>query len=117
MHHNRALGAAGEDAALGWYRRAGFALEARNWRVRAGELDLIVSRGPLLVVCEVKTRSSERFGSPAEAVTWTKQRRIRALAAEWLAGQERSWGTVRFDVASVSPAGGGHRVEVIEAAF
>jgi putative endonuclease len=117
MDHNRTLGAAGEEAAWAWYRSAGFSLEARNWRVRAGEIDLIVSAGPLLVVCEVKTRSSDRFGVPAEAVTWTKQRRLRTLATEWLACQDRAWPQVRFDVAAVTPMGPSHRVEVIEGAF
>ena len=117
MDHNRMLGAAGEAAAWAWYRRAGFHLEARNWRVRGGELDLIVSAGGLLVVCEVKTRTSDRFGGPADAVGHAKQRRIRALAAEWLAGQDRRWPEVRFDVACVTPRGSAHRVEVITAAF
>jgi len=117
MDHNRTLGSAGEEAAWAWYRRAGFHEEARNWRVRGGEIDLIVSKGPLLVVCEVKTRSTDRFGIPAEAVTWSKQRRLRALAAEWLAAQDRSWPEVRFDVAAVTPVGGAHRVEVIAGAF
>jgi putative endonuclease len=117
MDHNRTLGAAGEEAAWAWYRLAGFSLEARNWRVRSGEIDLIVARGPLLVVCEVKTRSSDRYGMAAEAVTWSKQRRLRSLAAEWLASQERRWPQIRFDVAAVTPKGDTHRVEVIEAAF
>ncbi len=117
MDHNRRLGAAGEAAALAWYERAGFRLEARNWRVRAGELDLVVSAGGLLVVCEVKTRTSDRFGGPADAVGFAKQRRIRALAAEWLATQERRWHDVRFDVACVTPVGGAHRVDVITGAF
>lgn len=117
MDHNRRLGSAGEEAAWAWYRRAGFRLEARNWRVRGGEIDLILSKGPLLVVCEVKTRSTHRYGVPAEAVTWSKQRRLRSLAAEWLAGQERSWAEVRFDVAAVTPVGHTHRVEVIAGAF
>jgi putative endonuclease len=90
----------------------------RNWRCRDGELDLVVSRPRLVVFCEVKTRSSLAFGTPAEAVTRTKQRRLRALAARWLreaAGRapDRVAGAVRFDVASVM----GDGVEVIEDAF
>jgi putative endonuclease len=110
--HNRALGASGESAALAWYQAAGYVEVARNWRCRDGELDLVVSQGRLLVFCEVKTRSSDRFGLPAEAVTATKAARIRRLAARYLA--EHRWpGDVRFDVACVMRG----MVEVIEGAF
>jgi len=86
----------------------------RNWRCRDGELDLVVRKGRTLVFCEVKTRRSLSFGSPAEAVTATKRARIRRLAARWLA--ERSTaapGRIRFDVVAVLP----DRLDVIEAAF
>jgi putative endonuclease len=67
------------------------------------------------VFCEVKTRSSDRFGVPAEAVTPAKQRRLRLLATRYLAsGARRPPRTdLRFDVASVTSG----RVEVLEAAF
>ena len=108
------LGAHGEDRAAAWYRRAGYEVLARNWRCREGELDLILGRGSTIVVCEVKTRSSLDFGHPAEAVTPTKQRRIRGLAARWLAEQDGLRPSeVRFDVAAVLPG----EVSVIEAAF
>ncbi|MCU1344753.1 MAG: endonuclease [Acidimicrobiia bacterium] len=110
--HNRALGASGEAAALAWYLAAGYREVARNWRCRDGELDLLVSRDRLLVFCEVKTRSSDRFGTPAEAITAVKAARIRRLAARYLA--ESPWpGDLRFDVACVMRG----NVEVIEAAF
>ncbi len=110
--HNQRLGASGEDAALAWYRAAGYAEVVRNWRCRDGELDLVLSRGRLLVFCEVKTRSSDRFGAPAEAISFAKAARIRRLAARYLA--ETGWhGDVRFDVAAVM----GGVVQVIEAAF
>ena len=118
----RRLGTFGEDAAARWYEARGFEIVDRNWRVREGEIDLVVRTGRTIVFCEVKTRSSDRFGSPVEAVTITKQRRLRTLAAKWLAehparrGEERR-GEVRFDVASVTPAGALPTVAVIEAAF
>ena len=108
------LGAFGEDAAARWYERAGYDVVGRNWRCAFGELDLVVRRGPLVVFCEVKTRSSDRFGTPAEAVTYRKRVRLRRLAAEWLAGCEGARGRlVRFDVAAVH----GGTVEIIEDAF
>jgi putative endonuclease len=74
------------------------------------------------VICEVKTRTSDRFGSPIEAVTPTKVRRLRRLAAEWLAqaqnsGEVRRGLDVRFDVASVTFSRGQLLVDVVEGAF
>lgn len=118
--HQR-LGAAGERAVADWYRRRGYRELARNWRCREGELDLVLYRRGVVVFCEVKTRSSRRFGHPVEAVTATKQERIRRLAMAFLA--EHGTGTahpgldgaadLRFDVAAVE----GRAVEVWKAAF
>jgi putative endonuclease len=74
------LGALGEDAAKRWYEARGYEIVDRNWRVREGEVDLVARRGSMIVFCEVKTRSSDRFGVPVESVTATKQRRLRTLA-------------------------------------
>lgn len=110
----RTLGSYGEDVVAKWYVANGYALVARNWRSKSGEIDVIVSRGNELIICEVKTRSSRRFGSPFEAVTATKQRRIRGLALEFLSENRKYRGRqLRFDVAGVEPSG----VEILEAAF
>ncbi len=75
---------------------------ARNWRCREGELDLVVRRGRILVFCEVKARTTDAFGVPAEAVTRAKQARIRRLAARWLAEAAPSGARdIRFDVVAV----------------
>jgi len=111
--HRQVLGAAGEALAAEWYVEHGYTVIDRNWRRREGEIDLVLSRGSEVVFCEVKTRTSDAFGVPAEAVTPTKQRRIRGLAAAWLRESHRSWATVRFDVAAIL----GGDLEVIEAAF
>ena len=115
--YRQRLGARGEDRAADWYRAAGYDVVARNWRCAEGELDLVVGRPGELVFCEVKTRSSDRFGVPAEAVTIAKQRRLRTLAARFLAADVLDAGTagrnIRFDVVAVS----GSTVDVIEAAF
>lgn len=107
------LGAAGEDLAAAWYEGRGYQVVARNWRCRQGELDLVVRSSGLVVFCEVKSRSSPAFGTPFEAVTVDKQRRIRRLAAAWLAQSSGTASEIRFDVAGVVDG----RVEVIEAAF
>lgn len=109
----RAFGAHGEALAAAWYEASGFTIIDRNWRRREGEIDLVARRDRLLVFCEVKARSSERFGMPFEAVTRTKQQRLRRLGAMWLAEHAVRGLELRFDVASVT----GATVEVIEAAF
>jgi putative endonuclease len=114
----RRLGNAGEDAVATWYEAAGYRVLDRNWRCRAGELDLVVARGDTLAFCEVKTRLSTRFGAPVEAVTATKQRRLRTLAMRWLAEHDVRRRTLRFDVASVTRASDGQlAIEVLEDAF
>lgn len=99
------LGAAGEDAALDVYLRAGFRLVVRNWSCALGELDLVVRRGRLLVFCEVKTRSGSAFGAGYESVTWSKRRKLRQLAEAFLTQTSVRPATVRFDVASVFCSG------------
>ena len=110
----QALGAQGEALAAAWYEANGYEVLARNWRCREGELDLVVCRARVIVFCEVKTRSSTVFGTPAEAVNRTKRERIRHLAAKWLTEESpiRARG-IRFDVAAVM----GNDVDVIEGAF
>ncbi len=108
----RRVGSAGEDLAAAWYVAHGFELLARNWRCELGEVDVVAARGTLVVVCEVKSRTSSTFGAPAEAVGPAKQRRLRRLAARYLAETGRR-GTVRFDVASVLAG----ELEVLEGAF
>lgn len=109
------LGAQGEDRAAAWYVDEGYEILVRNWRCREGEIDLICTKDRRVVVCEVKTRSSLAYGHPAEAVTAVKQRRIRGLAARWLAegGAPFPPSEIRFDVAAVLPG----EISIIEGAF
>jgi putative endonuclease len=113
----RRLGTSGEDAVSRWYEERGYTVVSRNWRVREGELDLVLQRGRTLVFCEVKTRRGDAFGTPFEAVTVTKQRRLRTLAVRWLSEHHVRAGELRFDVAAVRMRGAVHEIEVIEAAF
>ncbi len=109
----RALGGSGEDAVAAWYEARGFEVVARNWRCRDGELDLVVREGRRYVFCEVKTRTTDAFGVPAEAVTRDKQMRLRRLAARWLMDAPNRPREIRFDVASVLAG----EIEVLEGAF
>ena len=107
------LGRWGEDVAAAWYARNGYTVVARNWRCRAGEVDLIVRRGRLVVICEVKARRSTAFGPAAGAVGPVKQQRLRRLAAAWLAASGVRGVEVRFDVVAIN----GRTLEVIPNAF
>lgn len=102
----RDTGRLGEGLAARWYEAHRYEILDRNWRCREGELDLVVRRGRLVVFCEVKTRTSDRFGTGSEAVTVAKCRRVRRLAGRWLAerGSACLGGAVdvRFDVASLT---------------
>lgn len=109
----QALGAYGEELVAQRYVRLGYEVVGRNWRSRHGEIDLILARGELVVFCEVKTRSSDRFGAPVEAVTRMKQLRLRRLAGQWLTSSPRHPRRVRFDVAAVT----GGQITVVEDAF
>ncbi len=111
--HRQRLGAAGEDLAAAWYQAAGYRILDRNWRCSDGELDLVCRRGATVVFCEVKTRASADFGSPEEAVTAAKRRRIRRLAARWLAERHVHGDEIRFDVVAVTAG----RAWVVQAAF
>lgn len=97
----RELGREGEDLAASHLEQRGCTVLARNWRGRAGELDIIACQGELLIICEVKTRSGSVHGAPAESVTRTKIARIRRLAQQWQCIFGRPWGPVRFDVIAV----------------
>ncbi len=114
-HARLRLGAAGEDRAAAWYEANGYRVLDRNWRCGDGEIDLVCVRDRILVICEVKTRTTAAFGHPAEAVTATKQRKLRLLARRWLESASNGVrpAEIRFDVAAVLAG----ELEVIEAAF
>jgi putative endonuclease len=107
----------GEDAALRSYLDRGYSLLARNWRCPLGELDLVLSRGNLVVFCEVKARRPSRYGGPYEAVGHDKQRKVRALAQAFCASHRPLADSYRFDVASVTMVSGRAEVYVFEDAF
>lgn len=102
MVDRNALGRWGEDVAVAHLEGQGYQVLARNWRCRQGELDVVVRLGSAVVFVEVKTRSSQQYGEPAEAVTRAKAQRIRGLAGQWLvACRPRGVEDLRFDVVSV----------------
>jgi putative endonuclease len=107
--HRSELGAYGETLAARHLVEAGMVVLDKNWRCEAGELDLVLREGRVLVVCEVKTRSSTDYGSPLEAVTEQKAARLRRLAALWLAAHEVHPEEVRIDLVGVMVVSGSMR--------
>ena len=110
----RALGQYGEQLACRYLAANGFTILDRNWRCARGELDVVARDVDAIVVCEVKTRTTERFGAPFEAVTRRKLARLRRLAMLWLDAQhdlERAGLSVRIDVVSIlKPVDGRARI-------
>ena len=124
----RRLGARGEELAARHLEARGFEVVERNFRTRYGELDIVARDPRFLVFCEVKTRivrdaagAADALG-PFAAIGTRKQRQVRAMAREWLAGG-RSEGPrpseLRFDAIGVSFDTGGRllALEHLEAAF
>lgn len=120
---SQALGRWGEDLAAQWYVDRGYEILERNWRCKIGELDLIVTDYRQIVFCEVKTRTTDRFGSGFEAITPQKRRRIQRLALEYLKSDDynnhmnraarEARAVLRFDVASIVAG----TIEVLVSAF
>jgi putative endonuclease len=99
---NQIVGRLGERLALEHYERLGFRLIDRNCRTRSGEIDLVVCDGRTTIFAEVKTRRSGGL-DPLLSLTTVKRRRMRALAAAWLAGHPHRPHTaaVRIDAVAV----------------
>ena len=95
------LGARGEQAAAAYLEGEGYQILYRNYRFGRGEIDLIAREGRTIVFVEVKTRSSNRYGEPEEAVTAGKVRRIRRIASAFLAERRIGECDCRFDVVAV----------------
>ena len=121
----RRLGALGERLAAEHLERAGYSVIARNWRSRAGELDIVAADARTLVFCEVKTLVAGGRHGPSQAVGAigpAKRRRLRLLAREWLAqapSDRPRRESLRFDAVGVTLDRGGTllALEHIEGAF
>lgn len=111
------LGAQGEAAAAALLESQGFTIVAKNHRCRRGEVDLVAETADLVAFVEVRTRSGDAFGSPAETVDAGKQRRIVTAARDWLARRRGPEKALRFDVIAVVDAPDGPRLTHLPGAF
>lgn len=108
-----ARGVQAEQAACDHLLARGLRLQARNYRCRSGEIDLIMRDGETLVFVEVRFRSSNRFGGAAASVDAAKQQKLIRAAQTFLAEQRCNHLPCRFDVVTVCPHDGGMRVDWI----
>jgi putative endonuclease len=108
MRAKDVLGRNGEQAAAEYLTRAGLRILDRNWRCAEGEIDIVAAERCVVVVCEVKTRSGVRYGTPLESVSRAKRARLRRLAIRWLRAHGVRCDQVRVDVVGVvcKPSGG-----------
>jgi putative endonuclease len=106
MNAKDILGREGEEAAGKYLEDSGFRILDRNWRSADGEIDIVAVERHTFVVCEVKTRSGTRFGTPLDAVGRAKRRRLRRLAAQWLAAHGVRFDQIRIDVVGLLRDGG-----------
>jgi putative endonuclease len=112
-----ALGRIGEDLACRELERRGYAIVARRYRRRGGELDIIARDGATLVFVEVKTRDGREFGGAAEAVTGLKRHRMVQLALDYLVRHRLTNCSCRFDVVSIELVDERPTIEVFQNAF
>lgn len=116
MAQHNDLGKEGEEAAAGYLIRKGYKIRHRNWFFEKFELDIVAEKDDWLVVVEVKSRSTETFEHPEDAITNAKIRRI-VLAADGYIRQYEIDMPTRFDVVAALPHGDGYRIDHIEDAF
>lgn len=118
MTVRQAVGEYGERIAAARLEALGMRILERNWRCADGEIDIVAQDGPVLVLCEVKTRRSADFGGPLEAVTPAKARRLRRLAACWLRDHPMPAAQIRIDVIGIMrPPRGAARVDYLRGAL
>lgn len=111
------IGQRGESIAADYLTRAGLRILARNYRSGRGELDIVAMDGATIVFVEVKTRCSDAFGAPEQAVTVAKQRQLVMLANRYLYRERRIGAPCRFDVVAVEFRDGRCTIRHIPNAF
>jgi putative endonuclease len=111
------LGKMGEDLACRELEHRGYAILARRYRCRRGELDIVARDGQTVVFVEVKIRSDQAFGGASQAVTRTKQRRMVRLASDYLTRHRLDGRPCRFDVVAIHIDNGNPFIEIFPNAF
>jgi putative endonuclease len=105
LQYRQEIGKLGEDLAVRELERRGYAILARRYRTRFGEIDIVADDHGAVVFVEVKARRTGRYGRAAEAIPGWKQRRIAAMALDYLAWAGRLHDACRFDVVAIDGMG------------
>jgi putative endonuclease len=113
----RSAGLQAETVAAEFLEGEGYRVLERNFTVRRGEVDLIVTDGEVLAFVEVRSRADTRFGTPEDTIGHEKIRRVVTAARHWLARHGDGDLDVRFDVVAVVGEGEGRRVRHLPDAF
>jgi putative endonuclease len=111
------LGRRGEQAAVDFLKQSGYRIVRTNYRTRLGQIDIIARDKQTVCFIEVKTRRTDRFGRPAEAIGCLKQRKISQVALIFLKQNKLMNYPARFDLVSISTLQKQPRIEIIKNAF
>ena len=101
MNHNKITGNKGEDIAVSYLQKKGFAVLVKNWRYRHWEVDIIAGKDDMLHFIEVKTRNSLRYGYPEESITREKMNHLKH-ASTVFHSQHPEWKRIQFDVLAIT---------------
>jgi putative endonuclease len=113
----KTLGAKGEQIAADFLKHHGFEIVERNFRYERGEIDIIAKKDKVISFCEVKTRSTDAYGSGEDAVNLKKQRQIKKVAEGYIMAHDFDDYEFRFDVLVVELRKKQTRIRIIENAF
>ncbi|HEY7500885.1 MAG TPA: YraN family protein [Vicinamibacterales bacterium] len=113
----QALGKTGEDLAAAELERLGYAILARRYRTRYGEIDIVARDGETLVFVEVKARTGGEFGIALDAITAQKRRRVVLMATDYLARHDLDQVACRFDVVAIDDVASCARLTLIRDAW
>lgn len=117
LNKKQKFGQKGEDIAVRHLKKAGYKIIETNYRTKLGEIDIIAQDKDTIVFAEVKTRRSVQFGSPKQAVTPHKQKKMSMVALCYLKATGRTASRARFDVVGIISNRDEPRVEIIKNAF
>jgi putative endonuclease len=116
---SRDIGALGEKIAADYLTGLGYTIRERNFRLREGEIDIIAEKDDFLVFIEVRTRTSNSYGTPEESVTSQKKERLIALAEAYIEDRDDLPSSWRIDVVAIELGAKREvsRLEIIENAI
>ena len=117
--HRQSLGKRGEAYAANYLTARGAAILERNWHCRVGELDLVTERNSQVIFVEVRTRQTDRLGTPEESITPAKRAKLIAAAQTYLDAHDQTDRDWRIDVVAIEVGSHGEvtRCTVIENAI